>query len=73
MDSVLFSGILAALAIAIATVAGFRSTVVVAQIADNATMGNMTGGNMIMGGGISTDTTGNISGIGDDPMLKIAQ
>lgn len=67
MNSVLFSGILVGLAVAIATAAGFGFTVVVAQMGDNATMGNMTGGNMTMGGGNSTDATGSISGIGDDP------
>jgi hypothetical protein len=64
MNFVLFSGILA---VAITTAAGFGFTVAVAQMADNATMGNMTGGNMTMGGGNSTDASGGISGIGDDP------
>lgn len=72
MNSVLFSGILVALVIAIATAAGFGFTVVVAQMADNATMGNLTGGNITMGGGNmtgggnSTDATGSISGVDDN-------
>lgn len=60
--------ILATIAILVAgiTLAATGTTMiklVTAQMADNATMGNMTGGNMTMGGGNSTDATGGISGI----------
>ena len=36
-----------------------------AQMADNATLGNMTGGNMTMGMGNATNSSGSISGIED--------
>jgi uncharacterized membrane protein len=54
---------------AIATTAVFGFTIVIAQMADNATMGNMTGGNMTMGAGNMTDgnmteAVGQISGGG---------
>jgi hypothetical protein len=54
---------------AIAATAGFGFTIAIAQMADNATMGNMTGGNMTMGAGNMTDgnmteAVGQISGGG---------
>jgi hypothetical protein len=61
MKSILFVGITAALAIAV--IASFGFGLVSAQMADNATMGNMTGGNMTMDMGNTTDTSGSISGI----------
>ena len=73
MNSILFTGILAVLAVAIIIVLGFGFTIAIAQMADNATMGNMTGGKMIVGGGNatgggnSTDATGSISGIDNNP------
>jgi hypothetical protein len=67
MKSILVVGIIATMALA-ATTAGFGFTIAIAQMADNATMGNMTGGNMTMGGGnITTGNsteTGSISGTG---------
>ena len=60
-----------AASITFATTGPTMMTPATAQMADNATMGNMTGGNMTGGnmtmGGNSTDVTGGISGIGDDP------
>ena len=44
------------------TIVGLGSDSALAQMADNATMGNMTGGNMTMDMGNTTDTTGSISG-----------
>jgi hypothetical protein len=60
MKSILYVGILGAIAIAI-TGAFFGIAPTAAQMSDNATMGNMT-----MGGGNMTDTnsTGSISGVG---------
>jgi hypothetical protein len=65
MKSILYVGILGAIAIAI-TGAFFGIASTAAQMSDNATMGNMTGGNMTMGGGNMTDTnsTGSISVVG---------
>jgi hypothetical protein len=67
MKSILFVGIIAIMAF-VATTAGFGFTIAIAQMADNATMGNMTGGNMTMGAGnITTGNsteTGSISGTG---------
>jgi hypothetical protein len=65
MKSILFVGIIAA----IAGTAGFGLDLAFAQMADNATMGNMTGGNMTMGAGnmssgSSIEDTGNISSFG---------
>jgi hypothetical protein len=62
MKSTLFLGIMAAMAIAV-TIAGIGLDSALAQMADNATMGNMTGGNMTMDMGNTTDTSGGISGI----------
>jgi hypothetical protein len=62
MKSTLFLGIMAAMAIAV-TIAGIGLDSALAQMADNATMGNMTGGNMTMDMGNTTDTSGSISGI----------
>jgi hypothetical protein len=69
MKSIIFVGIIAAMAIA--TTAGHGLISATAQMADNATMGNMTGGNMSttmgagnMSSGNSTDGTGNISSFG---------
>jgi hypothetical protein len=69
MKPILLSGIISAMLVAAAT-ACFGFTIAVAQMADNATMGNMTGGNMTAGGGNwtdnnSTETSGSISGIED--------
>lgn len=68
MKSILFVGITAALAIA-ATIASFGFSLASAQIADNATMGNMTAGNITTGTGNMTGDnateTGSISGVGD--------
>jgi hypothetical protein len=62
MKSTLFLGIMAAMAIAV-TIVGIGLDSALAQMADNATMGNMTGGNMTMDMGNTTDTSGSISGI----------
>ena len=55
---------MAAMAI-VAIVVGLELESVLAQMADNATFGNMTGGNMTMDMGNSTDASGSISGIED--------
>jgi hypothetical protein len=60
----ILAGILVAMAVAVTTV-GFGFTLAEAQMADNATMGNMTGGNMTMDTGNTTDATGSISGAED--------
>jgi hypothetical protein len=64
MKSIIFVGIIAALAIA----ASFGFSLASAQMADNATMGNMTAGNMTAGAANMTvdDTmqSGKISGCG---------
>lgn len=67
MKSILYVGIIAALAIA-ATIASFGFSLASAQMADNATMGNMTDGNMTMGAGNMTmgeqmNQSGSISGV----------
>jgi hypothetical protein len=64
MKTILFLGFMAAVAIA-AIVVGLELDSVLAQMADNATLGNMTGGNMTMDMGNSTDASGSISGIED--------
>jgi hypothetical protein len=64
MQTILFLGFMAAMAIA-AIVIGLELESVLAQMADNATFGNMTGGNMTMDMGNSTDASGSISGIED--------
>lgn len=46
----------------VATISGLGLDLTLAQMADNATMGNMTGGNMTMDMGNTTDATGSISG-----------
>jgi hypothetical protein len=59
MKSIMYVGIIAVVGITMATT-GFGMSVAIAQMADNATMGNMTsGGNMTMGAG---NMTGTISG-----------
>jgi hypothetical protein len=65
MKSILYVGILGAIAIVI-TGAIFGIVTATAQMSDNATMGNMTGGNMTMGAGNMTDTnqSGSISTVG---------
>ena len=45
-----------------AIVVGLELDSVLAQMADNATLGNMTGGNMTMDMGNSTDASGSLSG-----------
>ena len=65
MKSILLVGIMVTMAIA--TTAGFGFAIASAQMADNATMGNMTGGNMTMGAGNMTGNAteaGGISGTG---------
>jgi hypothetical protein len=74
MKSNLNVGIIAALAIA-ATIASFGFNLASAQMADNATMGNMTGGNMTMGAGNMTmgeqmNESGSISSFGSKSMDK---
>ena len=64
MQTILFLGFMAAMAI-VAIVVGLELESVLAQMADNATFGNMTGGNMTMDMGNSTDASGSISGIED--------
>lgn len=59
MKSILLVGIIAAVAVGVGT-ASFEVSLVIAQMADNATMGNMTGGNMTMEE--QTNQTGSISG-----------
>ena len=72
MKSIMYVGIIAAVGITMATT-GFSMSVAVAQMADNATMGNMTSGSMtagnmtagnMTGGGNMTEKTGNVSGVG---------
>jgi uncharacterized membrane protein YbhN (UPF0104 family) len=63
MKTILFLGLMmAAMAIAV-TIVGFGLDSALAQMADNATMGNMTGGNMTMDMGNTTDSSGSISGV----------
>lgn len=67
MKSILYVGIIAALVI-VAAIASFGFNLASAQMADNATMGNMTGGNMTMGAGNMTigeqiNQSGSISGV----------
>lgn len=64
MKTILFLGLMmAAMAIAV-TIIGFGLDSALAQMADNATMaGNMTGGNMTMDLGNTTDSSGSISGV----------
>jgi hypothetical protein len=68
MKSIMYVGIIA-VGITMATI-GFSISVAIAQMADNATMGNMTGGNMTMGAGNitgdgnMTQETGKVSGVG---------
>lgn len=67
MKSIVMTGIIAAIAIAV-TIVSFGSTIAAAQMADNATMGNMTGGNITsnMTSGNTTEATGSISSAGVD-------
>ena len=60
MISILLIGIMALLAIA-ATAAGLGVSLTSAQMADNATMGNLTGANMTMGE--EMNQSGSISGV----------
>ena len=62
MKTILFLGLMAAMAIAV-TIVGIGLDSALAQMADNATMGNMTGGNMTKDMGNTTDASGGISGI----------
>jgi hypothetical protein len=64
MKSILILGVVVAMTI-VATVYSIGMDVTLAQMSDNATMGNMTGGNMTMDMGNSTDATGSISGAED--------
>ncbi len=61
MKSILFMGLIATMAIA-TTASSFGLTFATAQMADNATMGNLTGNNMTMGAG--NMTSGNSTGTG---------
>jgi hypothetical protein len=60
MKSILLIGIMALLSIA-ATAAGLGVSLTSAQMADNATMGNLTGANMTMGE--EMNQSGSISGV----------
>ena len=68
MKTILFLGLMAAMAIAVTivgigldlTIVGIGLDSTLAQMADNATMGNMTGGNMTMDMGNTTDASGGI-------------
>ena len=60
MKSILFVGIIAIMSIA--ATAGFGFTNTSAQMEDNVTMGNMSGGNMTMG--TTNMTSGNYPGAG---------
>ena len=62
MKTILFFGLIAAMVFAV-TIVGIGSDSALAQMADNATMGNMTGGNMTKDMGNTTDASGGISGI----------
>jgi hypothetical protein len=62
MKTILFLGLIAAMTIAV-TIIGIGLNSALAQMADNATMGNMTGGNMTKDVGNTTDASGGISGI----------
>jgi hypothetical protein len=62
MKTILFLGLIAAMTIAV-TIIGIGLNSALAQMADNATMGNMTGGNMTKDIGNTTDASGGISGI----------
>jgi hypothetical protein len=64
MISILLIGIMALLAIA-ATAAGLGVSLTSAQMADNATMGNLTGGNMTIGE--QMNQSGSISGVERGP------
>jgi hypothetical protein len=68
MKPILFVGILATMAAALTT-ASFGLDLALAQMSDNASMVNMTGGNttgnMTMDMGNTTDASGSISGIED--------
>lgn len=64
MKSILFLGT-TAMVIAMATGASLGIGLTSAQMADNATMGNMTGENMTGGNTTGTEETGSISGIDD--------
>lgn len=64
MKSILFIWIMTTMAIGMAAV-GFGLSLASAQMADNATMGNITGGNMTSGGN-ATEATGSISGTGNE-------
>ena len=67
----MYIGIIAVVGTTMATT-GFSMSVAIAQMADNATIGNVTGGNMTMGagnmtgGGNMTEEAGNISSVGGD-------
>jgi hypothetical protein len=56
MKPILFLGFMAAMALA-ATIVGLGLDLASAQMADNATLGNMTGGNMTMDMGNTTDAS----------------
>lgn len=68
MNSILFVGILATLATALTT-ASFGLDLALAQMSDNASMGNMTGGNMTMDMSNATDASGSVSGV-EDPFAE---
>ena len=64
MKTILFLGFMAAMVIA-AIAVGLGLDSALAQMADNATLGNMTGGNMTTDMGNATNASGSISGIED--------
>jgi hypothetical protein len=69
MTKITFLAIVAIIAGSATAMVGFGFTIAIAQMADNATMGNMTGGNMTTGTGNMTDgnmteAVGQISGGG---------
>jgi hypothetical protein len=63
MRSILLVGTTVTMVIAMASVASFGIGLAPAQMADNATMGNMTGSNMTSGN--TAEETGSISSTGD--------
>ena len=69
MKSIVFVGFITAMAIAVT--AGFGFIAATAQMADNASLGNVTGGNMTAGSGNVTEAniteaTGSISSCGTE-------
>jgi hypothetical protein len=65
MNTITILAVLAVLSgVATLSISGFSAiNIVVAQMADNATMGNLTGGNMTGGNVTEGNTTGSISAL----------